>query len=141
MWVHRLTEKDLINKTAICSNCGPTKLKVKKNGKAACLVRYNHNRRKGRPPRSPISQQIKKDVIKQAKDVPCMDCGIKYPAYVMDFDHRDPTIKISNLSKMWQTCSLDEIKLEIKKCDIVCSNCHRERTHGKKIHVEKEETT
>jgi hypothetical protein len=139
MWVHRLTEKDLINKTAVCSNCGPTKLKVKKNGKTACLVRYNQNRRKGRPPRNPISQQIKKDLIKMAKDVPCMDCGIRYPAYVMDFDHRDPTIKVGNLSKMWQTYSLDEIKIEIEKCDIVCSNCHRERTHGEKLHARKEE--
>jgi len=26
--------------------------------------------------------------IREAKDVPCMDCGRRYPHYVMDFDHR-----------------------------------------------------
>lgn len=136
MWLHRLTEKDLKSKTAICSNCGPVRLKVKKNGKSACLIRYNQNRRKGKPLRE--SHQIRKDAIRTAKSVPCRDCGIKYPAYVMDFDHRDPTLKVDNLSKMWQTHSLKEIQEEIRKCDIICANCHRERTHGNSLRSNEE---
>lgn len=27
--------------------------------------------------------------FRQLKEVPCGDCNIKYPYYVMDFDHRD----------------------------------------------------
>ena len=29
----------------------------------------------------------------EAKSKPCMDCGISYPPYVMDFDHRNPSKK------------------------------------------------
>ncbi len=29
-------------------------------------------------------------IVREAKSVPCADCGVKYPYYVMDFDHRDP---------------------------------------------------
>jgi hypothetical protein len=27
-------------------------------------------------------------LVKEAKSVPCADCGLTYPYFVMDFDHR-----------------------------------------------------
>ena len=58
----------------------------------------------------------------------CFDCGIKNPI-VLDFDHRDPKEKkftISDLARVgWSLKFLNE---EIKKCDVVCANCHRIRT-------------
>jgi len=68
----------------------------------------------------------KREYIKTQKDVPCMDCNIKYPYYVMDFDHNGD--KLFNIAKM-ATQSWRQIKEEIAKCDVVCSNCHRLRTH------------
>lgn len=64
------------------------------------------------------------------KSVPCTDCGEPFPSYVMDFDHRDPLTKLGNVSTMvkksipWET-----VLKEIEKCDVVCANCHRVRTH------------
>lgn len=61
---------------------------------------------------------------------PCVDCGVPYPHYVMDFDHRRGE-KIMNLGNAQRVClSKDKILAEIAKCDLVCSNCHRERTWG-----------
>lgn len=61
---------------------------------------------------------------------PCMDCGKSYPHYVMDFDHRDPSAKISEIANMLKDCRPWVIILEeIEKCDLVCANCHRVRTH------------
>lgn len=57
-----------------------------------------------------------------------MDCGIKYPHYVMEFDHRNPDTKVMCISAMVTHTSLDRVKAEIAKCDIVCANCHRART-------------
>lgn len=74
-------------------------------------------------------KKIKRDLIQQAKDVPCNDCGIKYPYYVMDFDHRIPSQKSFTIASNISKYSLDQIKNEISKCDIVCANCHRIRTH------------
>lgn len=63
------------------------------------------------------------------KDVPCADCGVVYPPYVMDFDHRDPKQKFCMVSQVWRLCSPRRVREEIAKCDVVCANCHRERTH------------
>lgn len=68
-------------------------------------------------------------LIQQAKDVPCNDCGIKYPYYVMDFDHRIPSQKKNNVSNLINY-STQVLLNEISKCDVVCANCHRMRTHG-----------
>lgn len=64
----------------------------------------------------------------------CRDCGGKYPSYVLDFDHRDPKKKRANVALMsGRTGSIARIQEEIDKCDIVCANCHRERTHRRRM--------
>jgi hypothetical protein len=68
-------------------------------------------------------------LVRALKEVPCMDCGVQYPYYVMDFDHRDPSIKSFEIHDAINT-SQKAFMDEIAKCDVVCSNCHRERTHG-----------
>lgn len=66
------------------------------------------------------------------KSVPCMDCKKQYPYYVMDFDHRDGSTKEYNLSQM-RFVSKEKFLEEASKCDIVCSNCHRERTYQRSV--------
>lgn len=66
-------------------------------------------------------------LIVQAKSRPCMDCGVSYPHYVMDFDHCRGK-KHKNVGEM-RSHSVKAILAEIEKCDVVCSNCHRERTY------------
>ncbi len=63
------------------------------------------------------------------KSVPCMDCGGSFPPYVMDFDHRRG-VKKFNVSLAYAKAWSD-VLVEMKKCDIVCANCHRIRTHKK----------
>lgn len=62
------------------------------------------------------------------EDNPCTDCGQHFPYYCMEFDHRDPSTKLTNISRLiryWGRKKLDE---ELEKCDLVCGNCHRKRT-------------
>ena len=61
----------------------------------------------------------------------CGDCGSKFPYYVLDFDHRDPNNKSYQPAKLSETGSWEKMLAEINKCDVVCANCHRERTHQK----------
>lgn len=65
--------------------------------------------------------------IQSAKNRPCIDCCVQYNPWVMQFDHRDPKLKSFDIGKM-EGFSLRRIQLEIDKCDIVCANCHAERT-------------
>lgn len=71
--------------------------------------------------------------IQEQKDKPCQDCGVKYPYYVMDFDHRPGSGKSFNIAQMARIKpTLEKVQQEIAKCDIVCSNCHRIRTHNRR---------
>ncbi len=64
----------------------------------------------------------------------CTDCKIQYPYYVTDFDHIENNgIKINTVSKMINSGSIRQVKEEIAKCELVCSNCHRIRTHNRRI--------
>jgi len=76
-------------------------------------------------------EQIRQ-VVQAAKDVPCMDCGVRYPLCATDFDHRDPSKKAFNLNKA-RSHSLQNVKDEMAKCDVVCSNCHAVRTHKRRL--------
>ena len=74
------------------------------------------------------TQRLKRiDVINKAKSVPCTDCGISYPYYVMDLDHVRGD-KISDVSDLIRIGSFQCLLDEIDKCEPVCSNCHRIRT-------------
>ena len=66
---------------------------------------------------------------------PCMDCKILYPYYVMDFDHVRGR-KHKNVMELVPTLSKKKIDEEIAKCEVVCSNCHRIRTHLRKMRKE-----
>jgi hypothetical protein len=58
----------------------------------------------------------------------CIDCG-ESDVVCLDFDHINPDEKYKNISDMVkENYSWDEIKKEINKCCIRCSNCHRKRT-------------
>jgi len=58
-------------------------------------------------------------------DLSCEKCGFAHPA-ALDFHHRDPSKKEFVLSdphrRDW---SKDRVLKEMKKCDVLCSNCHR----------------
>lgn len=70
--------------------------------------------------------------IKSVKDVPCTDCKKRYPAYVMQFDHVRGR-KGFTIGSSFHKKTMAQIKLEIAKCEVVCANCHAERTHKRRI--------
>lgn len=77
----------------------------------------------------------KRLLILSAKDRPCMDCGVQYPPYVMDFDHRDKKEKKFNLAAGHTRAGIELLLAEIAKCDVVCANCHRIRTWKKSLEL------
>lgn len=74
------------------------------------------------------ARRKRRALLDRAKQVPCADCGGMFPPYVMDFDHRDPSTKEFNVGSYM--VSIARLTREIAKCDVVCANCHRERTWG-----------
>lgn len=70
--------------------------------------------------------------IREIKETtPCMDCHELHPWFVMDFDHVRG-VKYRDISAMLKDAdSWSKLEEEMKKCDLVCSNCHRHRTFGR----------
>jgi hypothetical protein len=77
-------------------------------------------------------QQFKKRLSEIKEASGCMDCGETNPI-VLDFDHLHN--KKYNVSRMIHDgFSWAAIKKEIAKCEVVCANCHRIRTHDRLTH-------
>lgn len=73
------------------------------------------------------------DLIDVIKDRPCADCKNKFHPVAMDFDHLPEHNKSFNISRAAnRNYSIESVLEEIKKCEVVCSNCHRIRTFIKR---------
>lgn len=74
----------------------------------------------------------RRELVSDFKKKPCADCATEYPSYVMDLDHRPGTEKKFTIALAYGV-SLKRLLAELAKCDVVCANCHRERTHQRKL--------
>jgi len=89
-----------------------------RNPEAARRIRL----RAGRVAAEKIRERLDK-----LKDAPCMDCSGRFPSECMDFDHvRGKKLFMVNTAGAGRAWA--KVLKEIKKCDLVCANCHRTRT-------------
>src|SRR5215510_1305818 len=65
-------------------------------------------------------------VLELLRSSKCADCGLSDFA-VLEFDHLEPHEKRANVDRL-VTHSWAAAAREIAKCDVVCANCHRNRT-------------
>jgi hypothetical protein len=71
----------------------------------------------------------RRKVVNDLKEAsPCVDCNVNYPYYVMHYDHLDSDLKVSNVSHLLGSSSMEAVLNEIEKCELVCANCHAFRT-------------
>ncbi len=77
-------------------------------------------------------RERKKNLVDRFKAT-CCDCGNIYPPNVFDFDNVDISgRKHVRISKLIQHYASDKrIDEELEYCEMVCSNCHRTRTHSR----------
>ena len=55
----------------------------------------------------------------------CRVCGENRPP-CLDFHHRNPDEKVATIAYMIKNRqTIKRIKEEIRKCDVLCANCHR----------------
>ena len=80
-------------------------------------------------------QKVLRSMLDKYKDRPCVDCGGRYPSYVMDLDHVRGKKKVDALARMtWSGTTVEKMRAELEKCEPVCANCHRERTFNRNGH-------
>jgi len=120
----RLHIKDSPNSNGVdckCVVCGRIYVYCRKSGHTmqkcnSCLVNARKN-------------NLKKKMV-EYKGGECKCCGYHKCLQALEFHHRDPDVKRFNLSgahcRKWST-----IREELDKCDLVCSNCHKEIEAGR----------
>lgn len=129
----------------ICTRCKEEKRssefpknKSKKKGiSSACLAChremardwYQRNKKKKKRDsreRSKTRRDVARDYV-LSRLTECADCG-ETNKVVLEFDHVTG-VKIAGISYMARNgFSVEDIAMEMLKCEIVCSNCHRIRT-------------
>ncbi len=57
----------------------------------------------------------------------CFCCGYNIHPSALDFDHINPEEKTMNVSQML-ALNKDRLLAEVKKCQVLCANCHRIKT-------------
>ena len=80
------------------------------------------------------------EIINRFKDVPCLDCGNRFPFECMDFDHvrGEKKFSIGYEGRKLSAKNTDVLLDEIAKCDVVCSNCHRVRTRKRMLEKQRQ---
>jgi HNH endonuclease len=108
-----IPQKKIVAQT--CGNkacCNPAHLYLDTTEARKALCRAADERRR---------QERKLFVISHKQK--CLRCGFSENPVALQFHHRDPALKSFELSKS-KNKTLEILKEEIAKCDVLCANCH-----------------
>jgi len=98
---------------------------------AKARVDYYRNNQKKEKAYDRKRKKLNKDFLWEIKKSPCVDCEKTYHPVCMDFDHLgNKSFELSD--GIVNGFSQKRLLEEIKKCELVCSNCHRLRTWKRK---------
>ena len=78
-----------------------------------------------------MREEARKFVWEYLSNSTCADCG-EYDPLVLTFDHVRGTKKMNVSQMVNQGYTIEAIKTEISKCEVVCSNCHMRREKGRR---------
>jgi len=95
----------------VCANCHRTRHLATKSA--------------GTHPVTVFRQSLKRRAV-AAMGAACIGCGLREPVDALEFHHLDPTTKEFGISTEGIPRRWDKIEAELKKCVLLCANCHRE---------------
>lgn len=99
----------------------------KKCSRAVTREHYLNNKHKYEKARILRRAQSKAYVIDYLLNNPCSLCG-ESDIRVLDFDHLPKFDKLLCVSTLISDGNIEDVKREIQKCRVLCSNCHRKYT-------------
>ena len=120
MVCNRCNERDAVGAQRWCSQC--------KREYDQAYYQKPENKKRHRA-RTKENQRKFVEWYHSLKDGPCVDCQMKFHPVAMQWDHRPDLEKIGDLGTLKLRGNKQLILDEIKKCELVCSNCHSIRTY------------
>jgi hypothetical protein len=113
-----------------------TYAELRQFAKAKRVASYYRHHNKNKRNQAKDKQFRKRDLLKSLGwPEKCQRCGYDKCLAALDFHHKDPTKKdgiVLSFGLVWQ-------KVEAQKCELVCSNCHREIHFRSRVHTNKRE--
>ena len=92
---------------------------------------YADNRKKyidkARQRQGTVKEANRDKILEYLLQHPCVDCGESDPI-VLEFDHVRGKKHKMLTDMIHQSANWKSIKLELQKCDVRCSNCHKRKT-------------
>lgn len=94
---------------------------------------YAENKAAYRQSRLDYRIRLRDEVNQIKEEKGCTDCRkrrrpFRYPYYVLQFDHPEDAVKVGSVNNLIRTARREVVLAEVKKCDVVCSNCHHVRS-------------
>ena len=142
VWRGRVIQMSWTDLSLLCASCGQWKtleeFHTSRTGQFAYCrdCRSAYDRRYYAERGKPARLARKRAAIDAARTwmaalkegVPCTDCGGVFPVYVMHWDHLPGFEKVGEISVMVASRTRAVVLEELKKCELVCANCHVMRT-------------
>ena len=79
--------------------------------------------------------ELKEWFINYKQTLKCSKCG-ESRHWVLDFHHKDPSIKDGTIAQMLINSSRENLIQEIDKCDVLCANCHRDLHYQERQNID-----
>ena len=115
------------NKSGIAAHC-------KECNKKWCHENYLKNK-KWYLERNKKYKHSMTEYISEAKEGGCVICGYNKTKWSLSFHHRHKEEKERDINSIRRNGGINQLKKEIKKCIVVCNNCHGE-IHAGLINIE-----
>lgn len=133
----KLTDEDLVRVCSTCKKikcldefdknkeCSQGRTRQCKKCKAVKTRKWYSDNRARRQEESNQRNQKRRDECIDILGGKCQMCNKEYPRCCYDFHHIDPKTKVDAISNLLRRPSL--LYEELKKCILLCANCHRIR--------------
>ena len=104
----------------------------KKKHKEYSRKHYEGNYAKRREAINARRKKLKGEWDEFKATLKCAKCGFNHHA-ALDFHHEDPTTKEGNVNRYVSNAQYKRAYEEIKKCIVLCANCHRIHHYEEKV--------
>jgi len=112
----------------------PTKDKEKRN--AINRASYERNKEQRRKKSRENKAAAKQKWREFKSTLSCVQCGQNHPA-TLDFHHIERRPDNRKVNKLLTNKAYAQIMEEIKKCLVLCANCHRIHHHNERLEKKK----
>lgn len=106
-------------------------VKLKEYHKKRSAQWYQKNKELTKERGKQVKKLAKQEWIDFKATLSCVQCGQTHPA-TFDFHHVNPKNKVKSVNEWVQNRNYKQAYEEIKKCIVLCANCHRIHHYNEK---------